>query len=150
MASNKAPKRAAQPNDAKAPKTALLDPDVQKDLPLSWGLKRVDWGGDWGWRLLEDDHVVDVHQELASLEGRTLHDLLREQKIKDIPAKHLRRGAATRLAQRGLEEAEVLWELRLKHKRRAWGLVERAVFYFLWWDTKETVCHAPPKGERRR
>ena len=145
----KKPPLAAQPSPAKAPATAT-DPDVLKHEPLSWGLKRLDLNCEWSWRKLDGQHLDRVHSELVSLEGRTLFDLLREGKVKDIPVDHLKPDPAARLKQLRLEEAEVLWELRLPNKWRAWGLVDGAVFYFLWWDEDEEICHPPPKGQRRR
>jgi hypothetical protein len=140
----------AQPApEAKRP-AASTDPNVLKHKPLSWGLKRLDLDCEWSWRDLDGQHIDTVHDELVSLEGRTLDELLRERKVKDIPINHLRSKPSARLKQLKLEEAEVLWELRLPNKWRAWGLVEGAVFYFLWWDEDEEVCHAPPKGQRRR
>jgi hypothetical protein len=117
---------------------------------MSWGLARVDLWGQWGWLKLDPEHVSELHGELVDLEGETLHDLLKGEEIKDIPAKHLRRAARERLEHLGLEEHDTLWELRLKGKRRAWGLVERSVFHFLWWDPEETACNPPPKRQRRR
>lgn len=145
----KSPRSGAGPSLAKAPAT-VIDPDVLKHEPLSWGLKRLDLNCEWSWRKLDGQHIDRVHDELVSLEGRTLSDLLRERKVKDIPVAHLKPGPSTRLKQLRLEEAEVLWELRLPNKWRAWGLVERAVFYFLWWDEDEEVCNPPPKGQKRR
>lgn len=133
----------------KAP-TAVRDPDIVKDQPISWGLGWVDWEGDHGWRTLDLKHVETLHDELSKLEGRTFFELERGKQIKDIPVEHFRRGPKKRLKALGLEEAEVMWELRLPNKWRAWGLVEKAIFYFLWWDEKETVCNPPPKGEKRR
>ncbi len=145
----KKPHPAAGPFLKKAP-AKLVDPDVRKHEPLSWGLKRLDLACDWSWRNLDGQHIEQVHDELVSLEGRTLSELLRERKVKDIPVGHLKPAPSARLKQLRLEEAEVLWELRLPNKWRAWGLVEKAVFYFLWWDEDEAVCNPPPKGQRRR
>jgi hypothetical protein len=117
---------------------------------MSWGLARMDFEGDWSWLKLDPTHIAELHRELVGLEGETLHDLLKAQEIKDIPAEHLRRGAKERLEHLHLEEHDTFWELRLRGKRRAWGLVEGSVFHFLWWDPKETVSNPPPRGKRRR
>ncbi len=141
---------AARERGARKTPDAVRDPSIVKDQPISWRLGLVDWGGDHGWRTLDLDHVETLHTELKKLEGRTFFELERSKKIKDIPVDHFRRKPKERLRTLGLEEAEVMWELRLPNKWRAWGLVEQAIFYFLWWDEKETVCNPPPKGERRR
>lgn len=125
-------------------------PDVVKHAPLVWGLERVDFEGEWGWLNLDRDDIHGLHRELVKLEGETLEELLKTQRIKDIPAQHMVRGARARLELLGLHERDTLWELRLRGKRRAWGLVEGAVFYFLWWDPRETACNPPPRGTRRR
>jgi hypothetical protein len=136
---------------AKRPTTgSAVTVDAIKHEPLTWGLKRVDFNGDWGWLQLEGRDVADLHRELAAMEGETLHDLLRRSKTKGIPAEHMRQGAKDRLATLRLEERDTLWELRLNSKRRAWGLVEGSVFHFLWWDPDETACNPPPKGTKRR
>ena len=146
----KRPSVGVQPR-AKRPTTgSVVTVDAIKHEPLTWGLKRVDFDGDWGWLQLEACDIADLHSELATMEGETLHDLLRRRKTKDIPAEHMCRGAQDRLAKLRLEERDTLWELRLKSKRRAWGLVEGSVFHFLWWDPHETACEAPPKGTKRR
>lgn len=142
--------RATEPvAPAKAP-FAIGDPNIIKHQPISWGLSAVDWGGEHGWRTLDLGEIEDLHDELSAFEGKTFYELERSSKIKDIPVEHFKNGPKKRLKSLGYEEVEVMWELRLKNKRRAWGMVEKAIFYFLWWDQKETVCNAPPKGERRR
>jgi hypothetical protein len=140
---------AASPDRAKRP--GVRDtPDVIKHVPLTWGLVHLDLDGWWGWRKLDEAHVDELHRELVKLEGETLDKLLRSKEIKEIPTAHMRREAKERLSERGLEERDALWELRLPGKRRAWGLMEGAIFNFLWWDPDETACNPPPKGERRR
>lgn len=147
----KAPSAGAQPG-AKRPTIGRAQKalDAVKHEPISWGLKRVDLNGDWGWSKLEAEHVEDLLQELVRLEGETLHTLLKSAKTKDIPTDHMRRGAKDRLVTLRLEERDHLWELRLESKRRAWGLVEGSVFQFLWWDPDENACNPPPKGTKRR
>jgi hypothetical protein len=124
--------------------------DAVKHVPISWGLKRVDLRGRWGWLLLEPEQVADLHRELAELEGATLHQLTTRRRVKDIPSDHMCTDAKARLGTLRLEERDTLWELRLDGKRRAWGLVEGSVFNLLWWDPDETACNPPPKGQRRR
>ncbi len=142
--------RTANPVEPRKQPTAIRDPDVVKDQPIAWGLRWVDWGGDHGWRTLDLSQIETLHAEFSKLEGSTFFELEQGRKIKDIPVAHFKLGPRKHLKQIGLEEAEVMWELRLANKWRAWGLVEKAIFYFLWWDEKETVCNPPPKGERRR
>jgi len=146
----KQPVAGAAQQRGKQPTTGALAPDAIKHEPITWGLKRVDFHGDWGWLQLDPEQVAALHRELIDLEGATLHELLRSKKTKDIPSEHMCREAKKRLGTLRLEERDVLWELRLNGKRRAWGLVEGAVFQFLWWDPGETACEPPPKGERRR
>lgn len=141
---------AASPVEPRKTPTAVRDPDIIKDQPISWRLGWVDWEGEHGWRTLDLNHVETLHSELSKLEGNTFFELERTKRIKDIPVEHFRRGPKGRLKTLGLEEAEVIWELRLPNKWRAWGLVEKAIFYFLWWDENETVCNPPPKGKKRR
>lgn len=139
----------ASPSGAKKP-GAKDTPDVIKHEPLSWGLERVDFGGTWGWRGLDAKHIDELHRELVKREGETLERLLKAKEVKDIPAVHMKREAKERLQKLGLEERDTLWELRLPSKRRAWGLMDGAVFQFLWWDPDETACNPPPKGSKRR
>jgi hypothetical protein len=129
---------------------AVRDPDIIKHQPISWGFGWVDFEGEHGWRTFDVSRIETLHDELTKFEGRTFFDLEQSKKIKDIPVEHLNRQPRERLKELRLDEVEVLWELRLPKKWRAWGLVEKAIFYFLWWDEKETVCHAPPKGKKRR
>lgn len=121
-----------------------------KHEPVSWGLTLVDLDGEWSWLKVDPTILSALHAELVKHEGETLHTLLSGQTVKDIPTTHLKPAAKIRLQELGLEEKDTLWELRLPQKRRAWGVMARAVFQFLWWDPDETVCNAPPKGARRR
>jgi hypothetical protein len=148
----KKPQTAAQPGPGKRPVQAVPDPnDVVKDQPLTWGHRFLDLSGDWSWRKLDAAHAEKLHCILVGVEGKTLHSLLRSKKIKDIPVEHMKEKAKERLLQMGLEEAEVLYEIRLGHKKwRIWGLVEGSVFLLLWWDEFETACHRVPKGQKRR
>ncbi len=147
---HKKPAIAQEPRNQKHP-VSLFDPDVNKNNPLTWGLRYADVAGsEWSWCELDPEHTGDLHAQLSGIEGESLFNLLKGQRIKDIPVAHMTRGAQTRLEELGLEEAEVLWELRLNSKRRVWGLVEGAVFHFLWWDQNETACGRVPKGQRRR
>lgn len=148
--SRKTPRRAASPRPQKKPVSIVRDPDVIKHDPISWGLRWTDLGGDWSWRKLNPDHMESLHRQLVAMEGETLHKLIQDRRVKDIPVEHIEREPQERLKTIRLEEAETLWELRLGSKWRVWGLVERATFYFLWWDENETVCGPPPKGTRRR
>lgn len=150
MAKNRLPRASAVPEGRKDPTTGSRDPEAIKHKPISWGLKQVDLDGEWSWRKVDSEHLQSLHEQLAELEGKPLWHLLRSNKVKDIPARHLRRKAQSRLKEIGLEERDTLWELRLLNKWRAWGLVNGSVFHFLWWDEFETVCNPPPKGKRRR
>lgn len=128
------------------------DPDVVKDMPITWGLKFADLHADckWSWQKVDPAHLESLHSQLVGMEGKTLHALQKNGGVKDIPAHHLKCAAKERLKELRLEEADTLWELRLDRKWRVWGLVEGSTFYFLWWDENETACNPPPKGERRR
>jgi hypothetical protein len=145
----KKPHIAAEPTVRKKPTTGGPDPDVVKHDSISWGLEFSDFNGEWSWRKLKADHVAVLHCELVALEGQTLYGLLQQKKIKEIPVEHMTRKAKDRLKGIRLEEADTLWELRLPKKWRVWGLVQRATFYFLWWDEYETACGPPPRGTRR-
>lgn len=148
--SEKRPRVATTPSAVKTPVTEVTPEDVIKHEPLSWGLGRVDFAGRWGWLDLDEAYIEELHRELVKREGRTLHNLLKTQEIKDIPTAHICAEAKARLEVLELEEHDTLWELRLPGKRRAWGLVQGSVFHFLWWDPKETVCDPPPRRQRRR
>lgn len=145
----KRPLAAAPVAPSKKP-AAVRDPNIIKNQPISWGFGWLDWEGEHGWRTFDVKLTEKLHDELTKFEGRTFFELEKANQIKDIPVEHLRRGPKKRLKDLRLEEVEVLWELRMPKKWRAWGLVEKAIFYFLWWDEKETVCNPPPKGEKRR
>lgn len=141
-----------QPKGAKKPAIGSKDPDVLKHLPLSWGFRRLDLSADceWSWRNLDLAHIDELHRELSSVEGEELHVLLRQNRIKEIPAEHMTTTAQARLKELRLEEEDSLWEIRMPSKRRAWGTIRAATFSLLWWDMKETACNPPPKGTRRR
>lgn len=146
------PKSATKQPSARRTARAVPDPDeIVKHEPLTWGYRFLDLGGEWGWNKLNPAHVERLHRELLEVEGQTLHSLLCNEKVKDIPIVHMKREARERLLARGFEEAEILYEIRVGYKKwRVWGLVERAVFLLLWWDEFETACHRVPKGAKRR
>jgi hypothetical protein len=148
----KSPSYKKTPKGAKEPATGDNDPDVLKHLPLSWGLKRLDMHApcEWSWLNLDATHLEELHRELAAVEGEKLFDLLRNERVKEIPAEHMTLPAQKRLKELRLEEEDSFWEIRMPSKRRAWGIMRGATFSLLWWDVEETACNPPPKGTRRR
>jgi hypothetical protein len=71
---------------------------------------------------------------------------------KSVPVDHLCREAQDRLIELERDDTEQLWELRIPttDSWRAWGLVDGAVFYFIWWDPDHTVCRGLAKGIARQ
>jgi hypothetical protein len=89
--------------------------------------------------------------ELTALENHPVRLLRQRRLVKDIPTEHVCHEAQERLEALGRDDYDVLDELRLPtEKWRAWGVVQGAVFYFLWWDPDHTVCTGTPAGVRRR
>lgn len=59
---------------------------------------------------------------------------------KEIPIGNLCREAQERLQELGLDDREVIVELRLTGTQRLWALREGSMLYVLWWDLHHKVC----------
>jgi hypothetical protein len=129
-----------------------VDPQAASERFVAWRLGQVDLGGEWGWRNLASDHLATLHSHLVAFEAETFSDLKRNRRAKSVPVDHLCREAQDRLIELERDDTEQLWELRIPttDSWRAWGLVDGAVFYFIWWDPDHTVCRGLAKGIARQ
>src|ERR1700751_2351862 len=95
----KHPARAVELPLQRVPTAGSRAPDIPKDRRLSWGLKIVDFDGDWAWPKLDPAHIVELHRRLATeYEGKTLYQLESSDRVKRMPVEHVCRKARTRLA----------------------------------------------------
>lgn len=147
----KAPFSSSTPR-AKRPTTGeAVTVDVIKHEPLSWRFGRIDLDGRWGWRKLAATDVPHLLLQMTATERETLVHLERKALASEIPTSDICLDAQQRLPRIGLEDTETIWELRLPHKKwRAWGVIQGATFYLVWWDPDHTVCQRLPKGTPRR
>jgi hypothetical protein len=117
------------------------------EVVITWRLRSVDFEGRWGWTQLATDHGPELHRLMTEYESTPLRKLHRDERIKEIPVKHLCRDAKSRLKELDHEDVDSLFELRLgKERWRIWGLLEQSVFLPVWWDPEHTVC---PGASRR-
>jgi len=47
--------------------------------------------------------------------------------------------ARTRLLEIGMDDQDKLWSIRLSSKKRLWGILDRGIFYIVWWDPNHQV-----------
>lgn len=105
-------------------------------------------------------HPCQLHQDIVSV----LHDCetMTWSQIEQAAEQHKGSGtsiatvdliplARERLGLLGIEE-EFLFELRVDHVRRIWGVRDRLVLDLLWWDPGHEVCRSKrhPSAIRRR
>ena len=146
--SGKTPKAKYRPRVRKRP-TVAVDPDAQRDRALAWRFARVDLAGSWWWGELASEHVAELQQQLADLETQTVHALTNSDELKPIAVTDIAREAQQRLRDIEQEDVDELWELRLRDRRRVWGIVQGSFFYLLWWDPSHTVCTGKDRARTR-
>src|SRR5680860_208464 len=98
--------------------------------------------GGWGWQNVSRATVVErILYKLAHFETMTFPDIERAVKgSHNVSYDQLCRDAQKRLEERGLEDLDQLFSLRLSGKERIWGIREGNVLRILWWDPKHQVC----------
>jgi hypothetical protein len=139
------PKPGASVVPAKKPKR-VLDPEAAKDELISWRLSRVDLDGAWGWRNIPADQVPSLLQKLCDCERLTLGELMQRKGTTQIAVEDLPTDAQKRLVEIKQDDVDAIWHLRLGGKLRVWGIVDRSIFYFLWYDPEHTVYPSTKKG----
>jgi hypothetical protein len=73
-----------------------------------------------------------------------------KDRIRPIPVEDIAIAAQARLGALEQDDLEELWELRFGYTDwRAWGVLDRSTFYFLWWDPNHTVCTGKDRARGR-
>jgi len=132
------------------PTTGGREPEPEEQRLLAWRMARVDLDEEWGWRKLDAADLEQLHRLLTEYETTPLHKLRHDERIREIPVEDICPEAQERLARLEQEDIEALHELRLGHHNwRAWGILDRSTFYFLWWDPEHTVCTGRDRARSR-
>jgi hypothetical protein len=144
------PKAKHKPDPQRQPTAGDLDPDVTPPGHLTWRMARVDFGGGWGWRLLANGEMERLKTVLTEYETTPLHTLRYNARVREIPVQDVCEEARQRLEELEQNDLESLWELRLGvGDWRAWGILDRSTFDFLWWDPDHTVCTGRDRARGR-
>jgi len=116
--------------------------DAVGNLLIAWRIQDLDPEGGWGWQDVSRATVVErILYKLAHFETMTFPDIERAVKgSHNVSYDQLCRDAQKRLEERGLEDLDQLFSLRLSGKERIWGIREGNVLRILWWDPKHQVC----------
>jgi len=103
-------------------------------------MEQLDFGGEWGWSKLDPADASELRQQLVDFEQVELWKLRKANWVKFISTTEMDHKAGDRLKEIGKDD-DGLWQLHLhSHKWRVWGFLEKACFYFLWWDPKHSVA----------
>lgn len=140
MAKNKQPKVKSTPRTEKIPKQAI-DPDSYAQHKACWAFSCMDCEGDFGWNKATLDGLKEIRNVLCNLETMTWNEIFLEAKKQhhSCDVNGLSPIARKRLIEINRDDQDKLWSIRLSGKKRLWGILDRGVFYILWWDSTHQV-----------
>lgn len=140
MAKKKQPKAKSNPRTEKIPKQAI-DPDIYSQHKACWAFSRMDCGGAFGWEKATFDDLQEIRNVLCNLETMTWNEIFLEAKKQhhSCDVEGLSSVACKRLIEIKMDDQDKLWSIRLSSKKRLWGILDRGVFYVLWWDQNHQV-----------
>jgi hypothetical protein len=120
-------------------------PDYSGTLPL-WAFRIVDLGGPWCWTNMDGSVLGEVLERLKQFESMTWLEIERgtgSHFVEDHSK--LCKQARDRLVEIEQDDTETLFSLRLAGRRRIWGIRDRGVLRFLWWDPEHEVYPSEKK-----
>ncbi|WP_017306277.1 hypothetical protein [Spirulina subsalsa] len=144
MAKNKQPKVRKTPQAEKIPKRAI-DPNIYAQHKACWAFSSMDCGDNFGWDKATYDDLKEIRDVLWNLETMTWNEIFLDAKKQhhscdvDFKAKKPSSIACKRLKEINMDDQDKLWSIRLSSKKRLWGILDRGVFYILWWDPNHQV-----------
>lgn len=144
---------AADLSPQKRPKLSRLGFDAP-ERP-SWRLALIDTEGPWAWSKADyktQAKLLNFLREMEKLSWTEIRNQQaggnrrRGQKHKYIPVDSCVPDAQRRLADLELDDYSDSWfRFRTGARERLWGIVEKDIFYPVWWDPDHEVC---PSEER--
>ncbi len=136
----KQPKAKSNPQPVKVPRQAI-DPDVYAQHKACWAFSRMDCGGDFGWNQATVEDLQVIRDVLCNFETMTWSAIFLDAKKQNhsCDVASLSSKARTRLLEIGMDDQDKLWSIRLSSKKRLWGILDRGIFYIVWWDPNHQV-----------
>lgn len=136
----KKPKIKSNPQSGKRPKRAI-DPDIYAQHKACWAFSQMDCGGDFGWNKSTFEDLQEIRNVLCDFETMTWSEIFLEAKKQNhsCDVASLSPKARARLLEIGMDDQDKLWSIRLSGKERLWGILDRGVFYIVWWDANHQV-----------
>jgi len=114
---------------------------------VCWHFGAMDFEGPYGWAGATREHLLKVIEVVRGMEKQTateIFDAARYRQTvgasKGIPFTEICRRAQRRLREIGLDEHDLLYEIRITRRARLWCLRFSAVACLLWWDPDHLVC----------
>lgn len=124
-------------------------PDSILKLKPSWRFGLMDITGQWGWGNVESkEKLLKITDKLKVFEAMTWEEIGKKGVSHPMPKDRITRYAQKCLSGKRIDadELETLYSLRLSSRERVWGIREREVFYFLWWDPEHSVYPVEPRN----
>lgn len=119
--------------------TVGREPAFGSQRPV-WRFSYVDTKGPWCWTCLKDEELIGVLERLKAFETMPWGQILGD-KHHLLCWESLSTKAQKRLQEIGrADEADNLCSLRISGQPRVIGILDRHIFYILWWDPKHEVC----------
>jgi hypothetical protein len=112
---------------------------------LVFGLQLLDHGGPYAWSNALAAHIKAIAAKCKGWESMTPAAVFSASGNKPIPWESFSGPAQKRLVEIELDDYDGLWELRVSGKQRLWGILDRNIFYIVWWDPEHEVCPALKK-----
>ena len=132
-------KHATQANSPDGRKSAIPahDPNQSLNKKIAWNFKRMDDEGEWCclW-----DSLGEFLNKLCAFEGRSIGDIFFKGGNHSHPVAVSRvcQKAQNRLESLGIGD-ETLFQIKLDHLARLWGVKEENIFHIIWLDRSHTV-----------
>lgn len=108
-------------------------------MPPAWQISACEWEGPFGCHVIDAETATKIRRFLVNFESMTWADIRRSGNNHSMPVERLPSPSRRRLEERGLDDIDVLYSLRLTGKERLWGIRDRHIFRILWWDPDHLV-----------
>lgn len=108
-----------------------------------WNLCWLDINGRWGWAgLSKTEWWNEICAKLILFEKMTWSEIKRNRKNHSIYVGKIVKEAQQYIIDRGLEQHDQVFSLRLTGKKRVYGIRTERVFNVLWYDPNHEICPA--------
>lgn len=145
MEKTKKPRSLKQPISIKKARRTE-EPERTERERIVWRIGLLDRCGKWGWSEIENVVLWDkILKKMKDFESMTWAEIKKGGQNHSVPKFKLCPDAQRWLHDKGLDDVDGLFGLRLSGKKRVYGIRNGRVLDVIWWDPNHTVCPARKK-----